>query len=157
MMKLAEIEDALLTAVQNAPALSYLKTVEPASDRSFDRATGQFIVVPPAVLTMLLASQLRSRDLSARTYDSNPRLLLFAVARNLRGAREEKFGDSVTGEVGAYQLLDDLKSILAGLRLTLPSTSAQPVVELAAERLESFTAEFSAYSLEVTVRGSFHA
>ena len=156
MMKLAELENALLTEIQNAPALSYLKTVEPVSDRSFDNASGQFLVVPPAVLTLFLSSQLRSRDLTARTYDYSPRLLLFAVARNLKGAREEKFGDAVTGEVGAYQLLDDLKTALAGLRLTLPSSSAQPVVELAAERLESFTSEFAACSLEVTVRGSFH-
>ncbi len=155
-MKLSEIENALLTAVQNAPALSYLKTVEPASDRSFDRTTSQFLVVPPAVLTLLLATQLRSRDLQAKTYDYAPRFLLFAVASNLRGPREEKFGDVVTGDVGAYQLLDDLKTALAGLRLTLPSGGAQPVVELGAERLESFTPEHSAYSLELTVRGAFH-
>ncbi len=157
-MKLAEIENALLTEIENASALSYLKTVEPMSDRSFDPAKReQFIVTAPAVLTLLLTSQLRSRDLAARTYDYTPRFLFYAVAGNLKGAREEKFGDASTGDIGAYQLLDDLKTVLAGLRLTLPSSSAQPVVELAAERLESFTPEFAAYSLEVAVRSSFHA
>ena len=155
-MKLAEIENALLTAIENAAALNYLKTVEPASSRSFDRGTGQFVVVAPAVLTLLVSSQLRSRDLAAGTYDYQPRFLLYAVASNLRGVREEKFGDAVTGDIGAYQVLDDLKNELAGLRLTLPGSPAKPVVELAAERLESFTPESAAYSLEVTVRGTFH-
>ena len=156
-MNLAEIESALLAAIEGAASLNYLKTVEPASSRSFDRGTGQFVVVAPAALTLLLSSQLRSRDISAGTYDYQPRYLIYAIASNLRGAREEKFGDAVTGDIGAYQLLDDLKTELAGLRLTLPSSSTQPVVELAAERLESFTPEYAAYSLEVTVRGSFHA
>ncbi len=155
-MKLAELETALLDALRTAPALSYLKTVEPTSDRSFDRATGNFIVVPPAALTLLLSAQLRSRDLAARTYDYAPRFLVFAVARNLRSPRAEKFGGAAPEEIGAYQMLDDLKRTLAGLRLTLPSANFQPVVTLAAERLESFTPDFSAYSLELVVRGNFH-
>ena len=32
-MKLAEIEDALLDTIRTAPALSYLRTVEPVSER----------------------------------------------------------------------------------------------------------------------------
>ncbi len=154
-MKLAELEAALLSTLRAAPALSYLKTVEPVSDRSFDLARGNFLVVPPAVLSFFLSSQLRSRDLVARTYDYSPRLLLFAVARNLRGLEEEKLGGPA-GEIGAYQLLDDLKSTLAGARLSLPSSSFQPVVELTGENLESFTADFSAYSLELLIRGPFH-
>jgi len=155
-MKLAEIEDALLDALRTAPVLSYLRTVEPVSERSFDFARGDFIVVPPAVLSFFLAGPLRSRDLTARTYDYNPRLLLFAVARNLRGVAEEKLGGPAAGEIGAYQLLDDLKAALAGLRLTLASGGFQPQVELAAEQLEAFTPNFSVYSLEVAVRGTFH-
>lgn len=155
-MKLAELEDALLAAVRTDPALAYLRTVEPASDRSFDRATGQLLVVPPAVLSLLLGSPLRARDLAARTYDYNPRFLLFAVARNLRGPAEEKRGGPTSDEIGAYQLLDHLKSALAGCRLSLAGSGPQPVVELAREALESFTADFSVYSLELLVRGTFH-
>lgn len=155
-MKLAEIEDALLDALRTAPALSYLRTVEPVSERSFDFARGDFIVLPPAVLSFFLAAPLRSRDLSARTYDYNPRFLLFAVARNLRGVAEEKRGGPVAGEVGAYQVLHDLKTTLAGARLALAGGGAQPVVELAAEQLEAFTPDFSVYSLEVLARGTFH-
>ncbi|NIQ92894.1 MAG: DUF1834 family protein [Desulfuromonadales bacterium] len=154
-MKLAELEDALLAAIRSASALSYLRTVEPVSDRSLDLARGNFLVVPPAVLSFFASSQLRSRDLAARTYDYTPRLLLFAVARNLRGAREEKLGGP-PGEIGAYRLLDDLKAALAGARLPLPGSSFQPVVELAGEQLESFTPDFSAYSLELLIRGPFH-
>lgn len=154
-MKLAEVEDALLDTLRAAPALSYVKTVEPVSDRSFDLARGNFLVVPPAVLSFFLSSPLRARDLVARTYDYSPRFLLFAVARNLRGLEEEKLGGTA-GEIGAYQLLHDLKTTLAGLRLTLPGSSFQPVVELAGEQLESFTSDFSAYSLELLIRGNFH-
>lgn len=156
-MKLAVAESALLDVVRRAPTLSYLKTVEPVSDRSFDRAAGNFVVVPPAVLSLLLSSQLRSRDLAARTYDYAPRLLLFAVARNLRGAQAEKFGGAAPEEIGAYRLLDDLKTVLAGARLEAPGTAGDPVVELAGERLESFTPDFTAYSLEIVIRGNFHA
>jgi hypothetical protein len=154
-MKLAEVESALLTLLRTAAALSYVKTVEPVSDRSFDLARGNFVVVPPAVLSFFFSSRLGARDLSARTYDYEPRFLLFAVARNLRGAEEEKLGGPGS-EYGVYRLLHDLKATLAGARLTLASGGVQPVVELAGEQLESFTADFSAYSLEVLVRGDFH-
>ena len=155
-MKLAELESTLLEAIRTAPALSYLRTVEPVSERSFDFARGDFIVVPPAVLTFFLAAGLRSRDLSARTYDYNPRFLLFAVASNLRGPAAEKLGGPVAGEIGVYQLLDDLKASLAGARLTLPTAGFEPQVELAAESLEAFTPDFSVYSLEILIRGTFH-
>lgn len=155
-MKLAEIEAALLTKLRTAPALSYLRTVEPVSERSFDFARGDFIVVPPAVLTFFLAARLGARDLLARTYDYAPRFLLFGVARNLRGAEEEKLGGPGASETGAYQILHDLKSTLAGARLTLASAGFEPVVELAGESLEAFTTDFSVYSLEIGVRGTFH-
>jgi hypothetical protein len=155
-MKLAELESALLESMRTAPALSYLRTVEPVSERSFDFARGDFVVVPPAVLSFFLAGALRSRDLSARTYDYHPRFLLFAVARNLRGVAEEKLGGPVAGEVGAYQILHDLKSTLAGARLAAGGGSSLPLVELAAEQLEAFTPECSVYSLEILIRGTFH-
>ena len=155
-MNLAELETALLDALRAEPALAYLRTVEPVSDRSLDFASGNFIVVPPAALSFFLASQLRSRDLAARTYDYNPRFLLFVVARNLRGTREEKAGGPTPEEVGAYQVLHDLKSALAGRRLALAGASFQPVVELAGESLEAATAEFAVYSLELLLRGTFH-
>ena len=154
-MKLAEVEDALLTSIRTAPALSYLRTVEPVSERSFDFARGDFIVVPPAVLSFFLAGPLRARDLAARTYDYNPRFLLFAVARNLRGVAEEKLGGPGS-EVGVYQVLHDLKSVLAGARLALAGGGSLPVVELAVEQLEAFTPDFSVYSLELASRGTFH-
>ena len=155
-MNLAELETGLLDALRTEPALAYLRTVEPVSERSFDFASGNFLVVPPAALSFFVASQLRSRDLGARTYDYNPRFLLFAVARNLRGATEEKTGGPTPEEVGAYQLLHDLKTALAGRRLALAGASFQPVVELAGESLEAATAEYSVYSLELLLRGAFH-
>ena len=155
-MQLSELESALLDALRTAPALSYLRTVEPVSERSFDFARGDFIVVPPAVLSFFLAAALRSRDLSARTYDYSPRFLLFALARNLRGAAEEKLGGPVAGEVGAYQILHDLKTLLAGARLALAGSGGLPVVELSAESLEAFSPDFTAYSLEILIRGTFH-
>lgn len=154
-MKLAEVESAVLQTLRTAAALAYVRTIEPISDRSFDFARGSFVVVPPAVLSFFFASQLRGRDLAAHTYDYNPRFLLFAVARNLRGAEEEKLGGP-GGEIGAYRLLHDLKTTLAGQRLSLASSSFQPVVELAGEALESVTPDFSAYSLELIVQGTFH-
>ncbi|HXE75318.1 MAG TPA: phage protein Gp37 [Candidatus Xenobia bacterium] len=155
-MNLAALETALLNALRAHATLSYLRTLEPVSERTFDSARGDFIVVPPAVLSFFLGSQLRARDLAARTYDYNPRLLLFAVARNLRGEAEEKRGGPAPAEVGAYTLLHDLKTALAGARLELSNGSA-PVVELAGESLEAATPEYSVYSLEVLLRGSFHA
>jgi hypothetical protein len=155
-MNLAELETALLDALRGAPGLAYLRTVEAVSERSFDFTSGDFIVVPPAALSFFLSSQLRSRDLAARTYDYNPRFLLFAVARNLRGIEAEKSGGPTPEEVGAYTLLNDLKSALAGARLATPNGGPAPVVELAGESLESVTTDFSVYSLEVVLRGAFH-
>ncbi len=155
-MKLAQLESALLDTLRAEPTLNYLRTLEPVGERSLDFARGQFIVVPPAVLSFFLAGVLRSRDLSARTYDYQPRFLLFAVARNLRGAAAEKSGGPGTDEIGAYELLDDLKAALAGRRLATPEGGSPPQVELAGEQLEAFTAVYSVYSLEVTLRGTFH-
>ncbi len=154
-MNLAELEKSLLDAIRATPGLAYLRTVEAVSERTFDFTQGDFIVVPPAALSFFLSSQLRSRDLAARTYDYNPRFLLFAVARNLRGVEAEKSGGPTPEEVGAYTLLNDLKSALAGARLAANGGPA-PVVELAAESLESVTADFSVYSLELVLRGAFH-
>jgi hypothetical protein len=155
-MNLAELETALLESIRTEPALAYLRTVEPVSERSFDFSSGNFLVLPPAALSFFVASQLGSRDLSARTYNYNPRFLLFAVARNLRGTTEEKAGGPGPEEVGAYRLLHDLKSALAGRRLALAGASFQPVVELAGESLEAATPEYSVYSLELLMRGTFH-
>ena len=155
-MKLAEIEDAMLETLKTAPALNYLRTVETLSERTFDAARAEFVLVPPAVLSFFLAGELRSRDLARTTYSYDPRFLLFAVARNLRGAAEEKLGGPTAGEIGAYRILHDLKLTLAGQRLTLASNSFQPVCELAGESLEAFTNEFSVYALELIVRGTLH-
>lgn len=155
-MKLADIEDALLETLKQSPSLHYLKTVGTISSRTFDQARGDFLVVPPAVLSFFSASELRSRDLARRTYSYDPRFLLFAVARNLRGAAEEKLGGPAVGEIGAYQILHDLKATLAGARLALPASASEPVCELAGESLEAFTPEFSVYALELIVRGTFH-
>lgn len=155
-MKLAEIEDALLDTVKTAAALNYLRTVETISERSFDFARGDFVVVPPAVLSFFITGDLSSRDLQGRTYSYAPRFLLFALASNLRGVAEEKKGGPTSGEIGAYKILHDLKTTLAGKRLTLASSSFQPVCELARESLEAFTSDFSVYALELIVRGTFH-
>ncbi|MFQ5927627.1 MAG: phage protein Gp37 [Terriglobia bacterium] len=155
-MKLAEIEDALLDTVKTATALNYLRTVETISERNFDFARGDFVVVPPAVLSFFVASEVSTRDLQRQTYSYNPRFLFFAVARNLRGVAEEKKGGPGASEVGAYQILHDLKTTLAGKRLALASSPAAPVCELAGEALEAFTADFSVYALDLIVRGTFH-
>lgn len=155
-MKLAEIEDAVLDTIKTAAALNYLRTVETISERTFDFARGDFLVVPPAALSFFLSGELGSRDLQRKTYSYDPRFLLFAVASNLRGVAEEKKGGPTTSEIGAYKILHDLKTTLAGKRLTLASSSFQPVCELTRESLEAFTAEFSVYGLELIVRGSFN-
>lgn len=155
-MKLAEIEDAVLDTVKTAAALNYLRTIETISERSFDFARGDFVVVPPAVLSFFVASELSSRDLARKTFSYDPRFLLFAVARNLRGVAEEKKGGPEGSEIGAYKILHDLKTTLAGKRLALASSTFQPVCELTSESLEAFTADFSVYALELIVRGTFH-
>lgn len=155
-MKLAEIEDALLVTIKTAAALNYLRTVETISERTFSFDRGDFLVVPPAVLSFFTSSELATRDLASQTYSYNPRFLLFAVARNLRGVAEEKKGGPTAGEIGAYRILHDLKTTLAGKRLALASSSFQPVCELAGESLEAFTTDFSVYALELIVRGTFH-
>lgn len=153
-MNLAQLESALLDTLRTESALSYLRTVETLSERSFDFARSEFVVVPPAALTFFLSSQLRARDLGARTYDYNPRFLLFAVARNLRGSAPERLGGPAPEEIGTYQILHDLKTLLAGRRLEV--NGAQPVAELVSETLEAATPEFSVYSLELLLRGTFH-
>ncbi|MFQ5818303.1 MAG: phage protein Gp37 [Terriglobia bacterium] len=155
-MKLAEIEDALLDTVQTAAALNYLRTVETISERTFDFARADFVVVPPAVLSFFVASEMSARDLQRQTYSYHPRFLLFAIARNLRGLAEEKKGGPGASEIGAYQILHDLKTTLAGKRLTLASSSFTPVCELAGESLEAFTTDFSVYALDLIVQGTFH-
>ncbi len=100
------IEDLVLTAVKAAPLNTYCKT--------FERYDGQFDVEDveklrgafPAVFVAYTGDRLAESTPLAR-YVMDMGVSVIVAARNLRGNFEAK-----TDSAGAYQMLEDVKSLL---------------------------------------------
>ncbi len=160
--KIRDLEDALIAAVKNDPAIkAYGKTFATVSSGNIqeDELGNQRIVArTPAFLFFLEGSALSGRDrIVLKTYDYLLSFRIFAYNRNLRGPAQEKKGIAALGEIGVYDMLDDLKRVLGGARLTVPEASSKPQVELVSEQFESMSAEGTVMSLTVRVNTGFQA
>jgi len=149
-MKLAEIENAILEAIRGS--FTYLRTCEVASARDFD-AEGNLIVIPPAVLVMYGGAEGLAKDVRGLSYQANPRWVLLAAASNLRGALEEKQGDAASGDKGVYDILDDLRALLAGKLLSFSGTSGLCVWRT--EEIAQFDAAGTVFAATYEVKTTF--
>ncbi len=156
--KLADIENALLEVIRTDAAILVYKTkVETLGDEDVNDKLG---LISPSRSFLLLfeSSSLAAADkITRQTYDYRLQFRIFMVARSLRSPGAEKKGGVGESEVGAYKMLDDLKTALAGARLSLAGSglSSNPQVELLGEQLESFGRDGTVMSLQVQVNTGF--
>ena len=126
MLIYAQIEDAVIARIKAASdsgALGY-RLADVASyggefdDETFFTAVRKF----PAVWVTVGGSKPQRK--SARVWTMAPVIAVMVGSRSVRGERFTRRG--AVGEVGSYQLLQDVTDLLAGQRLGLPIEPLAP-------------------------------
>jgi hypothetical protein len=117
--RIDDIEAAIIAAIQDDANMSYIPDdqVQTLSQRTVDFAREQIVVVPPAVLLAYTGGAYLPQNIPLTAYSIAERFLLIAVAANTRGAGEAKRGSGA--DKGVYDILENLKSIFAGRKLTV--------------------------------------
>lgn len=126
MLIYAQIEDAVIARVKAASDSGELgyRLAQVASyggefdDESFFTAVRKF----PAVWVTVGGSKPQRK--SARVWTMAPVIAVMVGSRSVRGERFARHG--AVGEVGSYQLLQDMTDLLAGQRLGLPIEPLTP-------------------------------
>lgn len=148
---IADIEQAMMELVANDSTIrGYKKTVATLSQRNLK--DDRLVAVHPAFLFYLEETRLAAR--TPNTYNYPMVFTILCLQKNLRGPEAEKFG-GLPGEVGIYQMLADLKRVLAGARLDIPGVSSKPEVKLLGERLEEMSDQGLLASLKVSVETDY--
>ena len=153
--RIDDIEAAIVSTVQSDRTIaSYVprRQVQTLEARGVDFESGQIIVVPPAVLILYLGGNYEGKNITQTVYEAREPFLLLAVVENLRGAAEAKRG-GVGQERGAYELIEDLKTLVAGKRLTV-ATGVDVLLALQNVTFEGVNRnQHFIYGLEVEARG----
>lgn len=103
---IGEIEGLALSALNAAPLNVYCKSFE-RYDGQFDAEDVKSLRISPPVVFVAYAGDDLVENSPLTRYTTAMRISVIAVAQNLRGNYEAK-----TGSAGAYQMLDDIKTIL---------------------------------------------
>lgn len=123
---IGQVETAILDAIR--AAFPSLKTVRRLSTRDIAEADGgatqTLMVLPPAVLLYFTGAGLDQRALSGKLYDQPLAFDVFVVTEDLSG--------DDAASLGAYEALNNLMNLLAGLRIAEPKgqvflTAVEPV------------------------------
>lgn len=120
MLIYAQIEDAIIALINDASetgALGYRLAQVGSYGGEFDDETffTQFRKFPAAWVTV---GGSKPRRISARKWELSPTIAVMVGTRNVRGERQTRHG--TVGEPGSYQLLQDVRLLLAGQALGLP-------------------------------------
>lgn len=120
MLIYAQIEDAVIAAISAAStsnALGYKILSLGSYGGEFDDETffTQFRKFPAVWVTVAGSKPQR---ISAKKWKLFPTVVVMVGTRNVRGERQTRHG--AVGEVGSYQLLDDVRNLLIGRELGLP-------------------------------------
>lgn len=153
--RIDDIEAAIVSTIREDAALSASlapSQVQTLEARGIDFDSGQIIVVPPAVLVLYLGGAYEAKNITRTVYEAREPFLLLAVVENLRGPAEAKRG-GVGSERGAYDLIEELKTLFAGKRLTV-ATGVDVLLSLANVTFEGVNRNHHfIYGLEVTASG----
>lgn len=119
MLAYAQIEDAVIAAVKAASdggALGYRILEAGSYGGQFDDETffTQFRRFPAVWVTVAGG---KPKRLGAKTWEVSPVIAVMVGARNVRGERHTRHGS--VGEVGTYQMQQDVRDLLVGSRLDL--------------------------------------
>ena len=153
-MSKARIDD-IETAVIAYIALDTLMNgvqVEGISANNADFAAERLIVTPPAVLVHYAGGNPQAGTADWHLYSVEERFTLYIVASALRDSASARQG--VATERGAYQMIEDLRTIFAGRQLFLQSGGGPAWCRFAESRFLEFDEQGNAiYALDVIVKG----
>lgn len=113
-MTIAEVEATLLDEIKVAfPGFGTVRRLSTRDIAEADEGATQTLVIqPPAILLYFTSSELEQRALTGTLYDEPLAFDIFVVTEDLSG-------DDAARQ-GAYEALDRLKHLLAGLKLSDP-------------------------------------
>lgn len=139
---IVQVEDAILAKLDQAPigpvgAGGYARLVDSYQGELEDEDLNRVLKLFPAVLVVYDTSQYTK---AARgVYDEAMRFRVLVASRNLRGEKAQRRGD--VAMVGTYQMLRDVRGLLANKKVVVDVGPAEPV----AERFVVNTREASIY------------
>ena len=139
---IVQVEDAILVKLVQAPigpvdAGGYARIVDSYQGELEDEDLQKVLKLFPAVLVVYDTSQYTK--LARGVYDERMRFRVLVASRNLRGEKAQRRGD--VAMVGTYQMLRDVRGLLANKIVTPDVGPAEPV----AERFVVNTREASIY------------
>ncbi|MDF0377694.1 DUF1834 family protein [Methylophilus sp. YYY-1] len=105
---ISQVETAIITEIKAAAGMAYLKTVDSYGGQ-FDEDLGEVIRSYPAVWVSY-AGGAKPKPLGSEKYLVPATFVTFVAARNLRNEQSTRHGSP--GEVGTYQLLSDVRTLL---------------------------------------------
>ena len=149
---IAQVEDAVLSRLNQAPigpvgAGGYARIVESYQGELEDEDLQKVLKLFPAVLVVYDSSNYGK--LAKGVFDERMRFRVLVASRNLRGEKAARRGD--VAMVGTYQILRDVRGLLANQSLGLDVGPAEPV----AERFVVNTREASIYEAVYETRVDF--
>ena len=153
--RIDDIEVAIRKAIQDDETItSYVPKhqIQSIGEREIDFKSGEMLVVPPAVLTLYLGGAYEAKNVTETVYHAREPFLLLAVVANLRGVEAAKEG-GVSQERGAYDLLEDLKTLFAGKRPTV-ATGVDVLISIRNVGFEGINEQrHYTYTLEILADG----
>lgn len=129
-----QIEDEILSAIQDSDMGSYCKTIESYAGQLEDDIT-KMIILFPAVFVMFSGSE--AKMLTGLEYEKTVDFTIFVAAKNLRGNVAARKND-----YGAYQMLDDMETLLVGNQLGM---QIEPIAIVSEEAILN-TKQLSVYA-----------
>ena len=119
---IAEIEDAIISALKNATGLEYLKTVASYGGQ-LDEDLGEVVRAYPAIW-VVFAGSAKPEKLGANKWKVPATFAVIVAARNVRNEAATRKGDAK--EVGTYQMLEHVQTMLANNDFGLAIERLQP-------------------------------
>ncbi|MFZ6687508.1 phage protein Gp37 [Undibacterium sp. SXout11W] len=120
---LAEIENAIIHAIQSAPGMRYLKAVD-SYGGEFDSETFDVIRALPAVWVVFAGSG-KPQKIGAQKFLTPATFAVMCGARSVRSEKATR-QNGPGGEVGVYRILEDVSSLLLMKDLGLAIDHFQP-------------------------------
>ena len=139
---IVQVEDAILAKLDQAPigpvgGAGYARIVNSYQGELEDEDLQKVLKLFPAVLVVYDTSQYTK--MAKGVYDERMRFRVLVASRNLRGEKAQRRGD--VAMVGTYQMLRDVRGLLANKIVSPDIGPAEPV----AERFVVNTREASIY------------
>ncbi|MDA2916449.1 DUF1834 family protein [Nitrospinae bacterium AH_259_B05_G02_I21] len=139
---IVQVEDAIIAQLDQSPigpvgAGGYARIVDSYQGELEDEDLQKVLKLFPAVLIVYDTSQYTK--LAKGVFDERMRFRVLVASRNLRGEKAQRRGD--VAMVGTYQMLRDVRGLLANKIVTPNVGPAEPV----AERFVVNTREASIY------------